>query len=53
MVPVNQNVGTVKTGSDGLFMIEGVDWPEDAWIIVQAKNKKGDYEGNVELDTIA
>lgn len=53
MVPESENASTTVTDDNGEFSIEGLDWPENAAIIVQAINKKGNFERNVQLDTIA
>lgn len=52
LIPANKEYGVATTGSDGVFSIEGVDWPEDALIIVRAMNENGDFESNVRLDMI-
>ena len=53
LVPESEDAGLAVTGEKGEFSIEGLDWPENAAIIVQAVNKNGNFERNVQLDTIA
>lgn len=52
MLPATQEVGIGETDKNGIFTVDGIDWPQDSPIIVQAKNKKGGFENNVHLDTL-
>ncbi len=50
MIPVDKTADIVAADKNGVFTFNGLDWSEDASLIVLAKNTNGDVESNVQLD---
>ncbi len=50
IAPEINYVGATETDGSGRYALNGVDWPDGTFFILQAFNKEGNKEHNIEID---